>query len=416
MEESAELFTVVTPKQALDVLLARLPDPHLEDESCPLEAALGRYLASDIRSPEQVPPFTRSTMDGYAVRAADTFGASGSNPVYLEITGEVAMGEDPGLRLAAGQTAAIATGGMIPDGADAVIMVEYTTTIDAHTLEISSSVGPGENIVGAGKDIGRGELLLEAGRRLRPQDLGALAAVGLPSVPVKRPLRLGLLSTGDEIIDAGDELEAGRIRDINRYSLAASARASGAEPVVLGICGDDEKQLQQHVRQGLRECDMVLISGGSSVGLADLTPRVIEAIGEPGVLVHGLSIKPGKPTILAVLDGKPVFGLPGHAISSMDVYRLVVEPVVHFLFTGDRSPSPDIRRISARIGRNLASVAGREDRHRVTLIHEEDGLRAQPIMGKSGLISLMVRADGVAVIPFEAEGVMRGDRVWVELF
>ena len=416
MEESAELFKVVTPREGLGILLQRLPEPSLAAETSPLENSLGRYLAEDMPAPEQVPPFTRSTMDGYAVRAADTFGASGGNPVYLEVAGDVPMGEDPHLKLSPGQAASIATGGMIPEGADAVLMIEYTTLVDAGTLEINSPAGPGENIVGAGKDIERGEVLLEAGRRLRPQDLGALAAMGIAELRLKTRLRLGILSTGDEIVELGIRLKPGQIRDINRYSLAACARASGVEPVPLGICPDDEEQLRRRVRQGLADCDLMLISGGSSVGVADLTPRVIAGIGEPGVLVHGLSIKPGKPTMIAVLDDKPLFGLPGHAISAMDVYRLVIEPVIRFLYTGNRKLPDDNRRVSARIGRNLASVAGREDRHRVVLSREQGELWAKPVMGKSGLISLMVGADGVAVIPFEAEGVKRGDKVPVELF
>ncbi|GBE58016.1 molybdopterin molybdenumtransferase [bacterium BMS3Abin01] len=415
MDDSAELFSVTSPRKALQELLQLLSPPTLPEETVPLAASLGRYLARDIIAPEQVPPFTRSTMDGYAIRSRDTFGASGSNPVYLELVGKVSMGEAARIEVGAGQAAAIATGGMMPPGADAVLMIEYTDLVDETTLEAIRPVGPGENIIGAGKDIERGETLLAAGARLRPQELGAMAALGITKVSVRRPVKVGILSTGDEIVDIDERPGPGRIRDINQYSLAAATRETGAEARSLGICPDEAAQLETSILRGIEECELVLVSGGSSVGVADLTPRVINSLGEPGVLVHGLAVKPGKPTILALVRDTPVFGLPGHAISTLDIFRLVVAPVIRFLFSGKEDatgPEPTVR---ARIGRNIASVAGRVDRHRVVLRHDNGQLWAEPLLGKSGLISLMVKAEGVAVIPLEAEGVSRGDELEVEL-
>ncbi len=415
LEGRAELFDVLRPEQALAVIREHLPSREPRLEELPLADCLGRYLARDVTAPEDVPPFTRSTMDGFAVKARDTFGASAANPVYLEVAGTVAMGAKAEVKVRAGTAAAIATGGMLPAGADAVVMSEYCNRIGAGTIEVTRPVGPGENLAGRGDDIQSGETVLRAGEILRPQELGALASLGIEKLSVHARARVGVLSTGDEIVDIDAAAEGGRIRDINRYTLVASLHRSGAEPVSLGICPDDEEELYQRMASGLESCDALIVTGGSSVGALDLTPRVIDRFGQPGVLVHGLAIKPGKPTILAVVAGKPVFGLPGNAVSALDVYRLVVEPVVHLLGgdTGMKGvPVPTTR---ARIGRNLSSVAGREDRYRVELVRQEGELWAQPLLGKSGQISLMVRADGVAVIPYEAEGVARGDEVVVEL-
>jgi molybdopterin molybdotransferase len=415
MDETAELFNVARPEDALRRFFQELPQPSLPVERIALAESPGRFLAEDITSREQVPPFTRSTMDGYAVRSRDTFGASTGNPVYLELLGQIAMGEDTGIGIATGQAAAIATGGMIPSGADAVLMVEYTNLVDGTTLEVSRPVGPGENILAAGKDIDRGETLLTAGKRIRPQEVGAMAALGIRQVPVRTPVRAGILSTGDEVVDIDESPGPGRIRDINRYSLAAAARKEGAEPVSLGICPDESGALEDRLGRGVAENDLVIVSGGSSVGAADLVPRVIDSLGEPGVLVHGLSIKPGKPTSMALIGDTPVFGLPGNAISALDVFRLVVAPVIRYMFTGGREQPEEPRTIRARIGRNISSVAGREDRHRVVLETRDGELWAVPILGKSGMISLMVKAEGRAVIPLEAEGVSRGEEVQVEL-
>lgn len=385
-------------------------------ESCALNDGLGRFLARDVVSPEKVPPFSRSTMDGYAVRARDTFGATEGNPAYLNLVGKVMMGKQAAVEVGPGETAAIPTGGMLPEGADAVLMIEYTALLDDATVEAVKAVGPGDNVVKAGEDIGEGETLLQAGHRLRPQDLGAIAALGIGEVPVYKPLKVGILSTGDEIVDVGEQPQAGQVRDINYYALAGFVRQSGAEPVRLGICPDNAEALRKKFSQALKECHVLLASGGSSVGVADMTPAVINGLGKPGVLVHGVSVKPGKPTIIALVENVPVFGLPGHPVSALDIYRLLVDPLIQYLYSGAAGIGKIKPRVKARLGRSIASVAGREDRVRVTLEDQGGELWARPVLGKSGLISLMVRSHGVAVIPFEAEGVARGEDVTVELY
>lgn len=413
---SREFFKVVQLSRAFAIMTEQVPLPALASETVPLDECLGRYLARDVTAPEDVPPFNRSIMDGFAVRATDTFGATAGSPVYLEVAGEVKMGSSTDLRVDAGQAVAIPTGGMLPGEADAVVMVEYTSRIDANTIEVVRPVATGENIVTAAEDFKAGAVILMSGHRLRPQDLGALAALGAAEVEVFRPVRVGILSTGDEIVEVDAPIAAGQLRDVNYYSIAGLVRSSGSEAVRLGICPDDAGAIRDRLAAAVESCDIVIVSGGSSVGAADIAPEVIDGLGEPGILVHGLAVKPGKPTIIAVADGVPVFGLPGHPVSAFDIYTLLVDRLIGMFYAGAGNRERTRPLIKAMLGRNLASVSGREDRVRVILEEQQDGLWAQPIIGKSGLISLLVRADGVAVIPFEAEGIERGDEVSVHLF
>lgn len=412
---SKELFNVTTHTQALEKMITEMPLPELESEPCALESALGRFLATDVISPEQIPPFARSTMDGYAVKAIDTFGASEGNPAYLEVIGRISMGEAPSGKVGRGQAMEIPTGGMLPPGADAVVMVEYTNLVNESTVEITKAVAPGDNLIKAGEDIKQEEVMYKAGRRLRADDLGALAAVGISEVKVFIPLKVGILSTGNEVVDVDVKPKTGQIRDINYYALSGLVQNSGAQPIRLGICPDDAGALKERLAEGVSQCHIVLISGGSSVGVADLTPAVINELGKPGVLVHGLAVKPGKPTISALVGNVPVFGLPGHPVSALDIYRLMVDPLISYMYSGKVNLLLQPR-VRAKLSRSLASVAGREDRIRVVLEPKGGELWATPLLGKSGLISLMVKSDGVAVIPFEAEGVGQGDEVTVELF
>lgn len=324
------------------------------------------------------------------------------------------MGKGADFEVAPGEAAHIPTGGMLPAEADAVVMIEYTAMLDETTVEIVKAVGPGEHVVKAGEDIPENEVMFRAGRRLKPYDLGALAAVGVTEVSVRQRLTVGILSTGDEIVEAGQQPAPGQVRDINYYALAGMVRCSGAEPLRLGICHDDEDAITEALTGALKKCDVILISGGTSVGAADLTPAVINRLGTPGVLTHGISIKPGKPTIVALVGDIPVFGLPGHPVGALDVYALVVDPLIRYIYSG--SPEAGEKpRARLKLGRSISSVAGREDRIRVKFERMGEELWAQPILGKSGLISLMSRADGVAIIPYEAEGARKGEEVEVEL-
>lgn len=408
-----ELFNVLTVQQARATLQQHL-SLQPQTETVPLLQGLNRLLAQDIVALEDVPGFDRSTMDGYAVRARDTFGATEALPAYIDVAGEVKMGEEAKGNLLAGQAWAIPTGGMLPPGADAVVMVEYTEELDSQTIGVTRPVAPGENLVRRGEDVAQGKVVLTAGHRLRPQDLGILAAVGVTEVPVLKPLRVGIISTGNELTAPDQPTEPGKVRDINSYTLYGQVLEAGGQPVLYGIIEDQFASLQQAVAGALAENDMVLISGGSSVGARDVSAKVIETLGNPGVLFHGMAIKPGKPTIGAVVAGKPVLGLPGHPVSAMVVFDLLARPIIAAAGLQKAETAFPLR---AALTRNIHSATGRDDYLRVSLRRLPDGsIVADPVLGKSGLISTMVKAAGVAHIPLNKEGVEAGELVDVWLF
>jgi len=384
-----ELFNVVTAAEARE-MLARFINLERRSETVPLTGALGRCLAVPVRAFEDVPGFDRSTVDGYAVRASCTFGASEGLPAYLEVTGEFSVEQCPDVSVGPGQAVRVATGGMLPAGADAVVMVEYTEELDGRTIGVVRPVAPGENVVRRGEDFKTGEEILPAGRCLRPQDLGILAAAGVERVEVSLPPRAGIISTGDELVEPGQKPGPGRVRDINSYTLYGAVASLGWEPRLYGIVRDDCGELLSVLQKALAENDAVLLSGGSSVGVRDMTSRAIEGLGGPGVLFHGLAIKPGKPAVGAVVGGKPVFGLPGHPASALVVFEAVAAPVMRRVLAGgakDELPAYPLRAVCTR---SLRSAAGREDFVRVKLfcrtgagqvrpyIHPGQGQRAGP--------------------------------------
>lgn len=386
------------------------------EEAVTLEKAFTRVLSRRIVSPEDLPGFFRSTMDGYAVRARDTFGAGESLPALLEVIGEVRMGEVPDAILGQGQAMKISTGGMLPEGADGVVMVEYCHLMDKETLEVGRAVSPLENVIQPGDDIGRGAAVLPKGHRLRPQDLGVLAGLGFSRIWVYRKPRIAVISTGDEIVSVEERPGRGQVRDINRYSLGAFCLEEGATPVCLGICPDDFASMKTLVQKGLDTADAVWLSGGSSVGTRDLTLKVFETLDQFELMVHGISISPGKPTIVARSGVKPLVGLPGHVASALVVAEIFMRPLLTRL-TGF-SPSGSIRRglPRARLSRNIESKSGREDYIRVRLYMEGQVLTAEPIFGKSGLISPLVEGDGMVKVDMNTEGLYEGDEVEVRPF
>ena len=413
MSTTRELFNVRTPPDALSVLLGHVP-ARVEPEEVATSDALDRVLAADVHSGSDLPTFRRSTMDGFAVRAADTFGATEGLPAYLEIVDEVFMGHPPTRALGTGQCARIATGGMLPDNADAVVMVEQTQEVGPTTVEALRAVAPGENVVQIGEDVRAGDPILPAGHRLRPQDLGGLVALGTTSVSVARRLRVGIVSGGDELVAPDEQPGPGQIRDINSYTLAALIRRDGHTPCLAGIFPDEYHALESAARTALAANDVVILSAGSSVSARDMTAQVVDGLGEPGVLVHGVSLKPGKPTILAVCAGKPVFGLPGNPVSCMVTYDLFVAPTLARL---SGATSPPRTTVTARLSRNIASATGREDYIQVRLERRQDGgLDAVPVFGKSNLIFTLIRADGMLKIPLDAGGLTAGAQVEVVLF
>ncbi|MGE3268456.1 MAG: gephyrin-like molybdotransferase Glp [Chloroflexota bacterium] len=408
-----ELFNVLTPRDAFAKLAPYLHGPRAT-ERIRTEDALGRVLAEDLRSPGSLPTFRRSTMDGFAVRAEDTFGASEGLPAYLTVVDEVLMGRpaqrDPKL----GEAVKIATGGMLPDGADAVVMMEYTQDVDDATIEVLRPVAPGEHVIQVGEDVASGDHLISAGHLLRPQDIGGLLALGIVEVTVATRLKVGIISGGDEIVLPDQEPGPGQIRDINSYTIAALVERAGHTPVKLGIVPDVYEQLEQAARDGLPQVDVLILSAGSSVSTRDMTAQVISALGTPGVLVHGVSLKPGKPTILAMIDDKPVFGLPGNPVSCMVTFDLFVAPTLHRL--AGRTDAEHRQSVAARLSRNVASAPGREDYFQVRMEQRADGLWAEPVFGKSNLIYTLVKADGMVRIDLDTSGLTAGQWVQVILF
>ncbi len=411
----AELFKLMSVEQAWEVFKNNISLPGLRKEEVHVLNALGRVLAEDIKSEVNVPDFSRSTMDGYAVRARDTFGASEAMPAMLEMAGEVLMGRPAVIPVRPGQTVKIATGGMLPDGADAVVMVEYTEQLDDRTILVDRPAAPGENVIQRGDDIKAGEVLLQTGTVIRPQEIGAMAGIGVTVCLVGQKPRVGLISTGDEIVDPSQVPGPGQIRGINSFALTGLVEAAGGQAVQYGIIRDEFTELEQALKKALQETDIVAVSGGSSVGTRDVTSAVLNSLGKPGVLVHGVSVRPGKPTILGVVDRKPVLGLPGHPASALVLADIFLAPLIR-AYTGLGFTPPDRRTVRAVISRRMASAAGRVDYIRVAVRNEGGRLTAEPILGKSGLITTMVRADGIVVIPMAKEGLEAGEEVEVILY
>ncbi|MEW6615428.1 MAG: gephyrin-like molybdotransferase Glp [Thermodesulfobacteriota bacterium] len=410
-----ELFQTLTVEEARECLRQHLKWKQSGDKVS-LDKAYGLYLLKDVLAQEDIPSFDRSTMDGFAVHASDTFGASVTLPAYLEMAGETRMGQGAVGILETGKAWAIPTGGMLPSGADAVVMLEYTEELDERTIGITRPVAPGENVVSRGEDVSKESLVLRSGHRLRPQDLGLLAALGITTVEVRTPLKVGIISTGDEVVDIKSTPRPGQMRDVNSYTLYGLVIESGGMPTLYGVIPDDFSALQGLMVKALEENDLVLISGGSSVGARDVAKGVITSFGKPGILFHGISIRPGKPAIGAVVEGKPVFGLPGHPVSAMVVFDLLVKPLIKYNCYPDEKEGNLEFPLRAYLTRNVRSAAGREDYLRVKLSDRDGRLYAEPVLGKSGLIATMVRADGMVRIQASREGIEAGEEVEVKVF
>jgi molybdopterin molybdotransferase len=379
-------------------------------EAVELKDCCGRILAEDIVSDVDIPDFNRSTMDGYAVRAASTFGASESSPAYLNLVGTVAMGQWPDFRIGPGEAARISTGGMLPEGADSVVMVEHTDKVGDLAIEAYKSVAPGQNMIEKGEDIKSGRVVLSCGRPLRPQEAGLLGAAGKSRLRVFKKPVIGIISSGDEVVAVEKMPGPGQIRDMNTHTLAGQVLSAGGVPVAYGIARDSYDELFKMCTTALAASDMVLVSGGSSVGARDFTIDVFNSLPDSQILVHGISISPGKPTILARAGGKAIFGLPGHVVSAMVVFAAVVHPFIDRL-RGLSGPRKEAFPVPARLTRNVASAQGRVDYIRVRLLNRDGELWAEPVLGKSGLIHTMVEADGLVAIGLNVEGLDQGARV-----
>lgn len=390
-------------------------EPHAVSIS--LEDAYKRILAEDMYSGEDLPAFSRSTVDGFAVNSADTFGANEGVPAYLNVTHEILMGEEPGFSLKKTSAARIATGGMLPVGADAVVMFENVQDVNEGLIELLKPVAPNENVIFRGEDAKKGELILKKGNRLRPQDVAAIAAAGLAQAKVYEKPRVAIISTGDEIVPVNSPIRPGQVRDINSYNLAGLVLENGGAPVRKGIFKDIYDEILGVISEAIADSDMVLITGGSSVGVKDMTSKIINSLGSPGVIFHGVALKPGKPAIGAAVNDIPVFGLPGHPAAVTVCFDLFVKPVLRLL-TGlhEKEYLSQTRTIKARLSKNISSSTGREEHVRVAIEERAGALWAVPVLGKSGLIRTLVQADGTLLIPSEVCGLEEGETVNISLF
>ncbi len=379
-------------------------------ENVPLLQAQGRILAQDICAEEYVPSFHRSSVDGYAVQARETFGCSDSIPAMLPVQGHILMGEEPNFVLQQGACASIATGGALPEGADAVQMIEYTEDYGDGTIGILKAVAPQQHVVFKGDDVFPGKVVLRAGMRLSPKDIGALAALGKAEVPVRKKITVGIITTGDELVEVHEKPNNAQVRSVNTSLLAALVTQFGEEVRTYGIIKDKEELLQAAVAQAVAECDVVLISGGSSVGVKDVTSEVIASQGE--VLFHGVALKPGKPTIFGKIDNKPIFGLPGHPVA---VFFVTLSLVYHMLshLTGKNIPQAHLE---AKLTESVEANHGRLQFVPVSLEQGEGQWYAQPIRNKSGLITILTGAQGYCCIAQECEGLAQNSLVTVYLF
>lgn len=403
------MFSVVTVEQAMAVITKWVPEFQAGSTGANLLESVNCRLAEDIYAPEALPPFSRSTVDGYAVRAKDTFGVSETTPGFLNVTGEVMMGDVASRETKAGEAVWIPTGGMLPGGADAVVMVEYTEDVGGGLITVHRPVSVGENLILQGEDCAKGDFVLARGSRLRAAEIGLLAGLGITTVKVAARPRVGIISTGDEIVAPDEMPTGGQIRDVNTYALAAQVIEAGGIPACYGIVRDDASKLEEVLEKALAECDMVLLSGGSSVGTRDMTGEVLDR-GTPGILFHGVAIRPGKPTLCALIDNKLVFGLPGHPASAMVVFRALVMPLLEWGSYARAKSRRDFP-LEAELTQSLFSGPGREDYVRVRLEYQGDNLVAIPVLGKSGLVSTLVEANGMVRIPLEKEGLNGGSRV-----
>jgi len=422
-----EFLKLRTAEEAWEIFRASFA-PAIVAEPCPVIDALDRVLAQDATAPHHLPTFVRSTVDGYAVQAADTHGASAGLPAYLDVVAEVPMGARAAFVLEPGQAALMHTGGNVPEGADAVVMLEYThragepLSADSLTaqddawkpfaLEVYRPLAGGENCIQIGEDVRAGELVLSAGHTLRPQDIGGLLAVGITEVAVARRPRIGIVSQGDEVVPPDQEPGPGQVRDINSYTLAGFVRRAGGVPLTYPIAPDEQEALDAAVKTAFDAADIVVVTAGSSVSYRDLTANAINKLGLPGVLVHGVAIRPGKPTILAVCQGKPVFGLPGNPVSCINIFQHFVIPTIRLLLG---APATPICTVQAKLDRNIPAASGRADFVRVRVEQRGSETWAVPVFGKSNLIYTLIRSDGVVEVPLNSNGIPAGSTVTVTL-
>ena len=402
------MLSVKTPEEVL-ALIEREFEAVAGAETVSLSAAMGRVLAENIAATEYVPDFDRSTVDGYAVRARDTFGCTDAIPAILPLQGEVFMGQGAEFTLNKECCAAVPTGGAVPAGADSVVMLEYTEDYGDGTIGILKSVAPGQNMIFRGDDVYPGKVILEKGRVLSSQDIGTLAAIGRVQISVVKKLAVGVISTGDELVNPEVKPGPGQVRDVNSPMLEAMLSSFGVNVVNYGIVIDDEDLLSEKMTKAVAECDAVLLSGGSSVGVKDAACRIIQSMGS--LLLHGIAIKPGKPTILGKTSQKPLVGLPGHPVAAYFITKLFVLPLLSRLMGRTQRNYTT----TAFLSENISANHGRAQYHCCRLEEKDGRFIAYPIRGKSGLITTLAGSDGYFCIGRDCEGLPQGAQVQVTI-
>jgi molybdopterin molybdotransferase len=407
-----ELFKVTSVEETKKILEEVFKEKNKHEE-IELSDALGRIIYEDITAKENVPAFRRSTVDGYAVSSRDLVGASETIPSMMNSIGEIAMGQAPNFSLTCpGECAYIPTGGMIPVGADAVVMIEYTDKLDEEIILINTSIAYGDNVVGIGEDITIDELIIKKGTKLRPYEIGVLSSLGMNKVRVFRKPRVGIISTGDEIVGCNETPNLGEVRDINSFMLYSAILEDGGYPINFGVVKDSFKELKKLAEKALEQCDVILISGGSSVGKKDQSLKVLNSLDSSKVLVHGLAIKPGKPTIIGAVENKAVFGLPGHPLSCAVVYKVIVKDYLNSLCDYKEK----VYGIQCNFEVNYHKAKGREEYLPVLIKEEKGSLIASPVLSKSGIITGFSKAWGYIKIEKNQEGILEGQSVYVYKF
>jgi len=405
---------LLSVEEAKKILAQSFKPKPVGREKISLFDALSRVLAIEVTSPLHVPPFDRSTVDGYAVKSEDTFGADENKPIALKLCGQINVGEAPKIRVGKSTAASIVTGAAMPEGADSVVMMEYTAQKDEHVM-VRSAVSKGENVMKAGSDIRKGETILKYGTILSSHGIGLLAALGMERVEVFKRPKVAIISTGAEVVEPGKPLPPGKIYDINAHTLSAAVTECGGEPLSLGIVEDKTDEMDAALKKALSSADVVVTSGGVSVGPTDILPKVLAALGKPGVIVYGIAIRPGKPTTIAVVNGKPIFSLPGHPTSALLIFHLFVRPVIVEM-AGKRREKPSF--IRALTCERLFPARGRRTFVTVTLKQDKLGkILASPVpTGLSGAITTLAKADGFIEIHENQQFIDKGEAVTVQLF
>jgi len=405
---------LVSLDEAVQILQQQFCPKPVGAEEVPLSQAHQRVLAKDIRAPINVPPFTRATVDGYAVKAKNTFGADEDNPVTLKLLGHVTIGEMPKMFVEDKATVGIVTGAPLPSGADAVVMMEYAVQ-NNNLVSIYHPVSKGENVMEAGSDIRKGTTVIKENQTLSSRDIGVLAALGFTKVDVYKRPKVAVISTGAEIVEPGKPLPTGKIYDINAYTISAAVEECGGQPLNFGIIPDEINELKAVLKKALNSTDIVITSGGVSVGPMDVVPKVLNMLGEPGVIVSGIAIKPGKPTTIAIIEGKPIFSLPGHPTSSLLIFHILVRPIILKMVGRGQETPFTVRAFAAE---KMFQAKGRRTFVMVNLIPDKLGkLLAQPVpLGLSGAITTLSKADGFVIIPEKRQFINAGEEVTVYLF